>query len=122
MQDVLMAVVVFSAIILVITNFFDYRVRRLLIKEGHVDKNVKNILSASPPRFPKFDSLKWGMVISAIGLALVLIQIFPQTFRRDGGLGLVLLFAGLALLLNYRVERRRQTKAPAEETEPEKSN
>jgi len=122
MQDVLMAAVIFSAFVLVITNFFDYRIRRLLVKEGHVDKNVKNILSASPPRFPKFDSLKWGMVIAAIGLAMILIQIFPHTFHQDGGLGLVLLFAGAALLLNYRIDKRRQAKAPAADVEPEEAN
>ena len=108
MEDVLMATVIFSAIVLIITNFFDYRLRRLLIKEGHIDKNAKNILSAAPPRFPKFDSLKWGMVIAAIGQAMVLIQLFPHTFRRDGELGVVLLFAGAALLMNYRIERGRQ--------------
>ena len=53
-------------------------------------------------------SLKWGLVTTAVGVAVVVIQFFPPEQRQGPlALGLPFLLGGLSLLLHYRLARRR---------------
>ena len=106
-SDVLVVFIVFGSNHYVIKMLSDNRLRRLIVQQGEVNENVKYLFSnkfslAVPP------SLKWGMVLIAIGLAIVVAKIVDAFARVDDSLtfALMFIFGGVALIIYYRIGTR----------------
>ncbi len=87
------------------------RTRRRLIETNASPEMATAVMSAGPGDVALQDSLKWSLVVGAIGLALIVVQFLPYRSDEPIALGVVLVF-GAAGLLGYYATARRLTKAP----------
>ncbi|MFQ6112849.1 MAG: DUF6249 domain-containing protein [bacterium] len=97
--------IIFFSIITAIKIIADNSIRRKLIDKDMVNESVKylyaNTLVNQVPA-----SLKWGMVLIAVGVAIFVGQFFPYTFSDEATIGVMFVLAGLALILYYFIARR----------------
>ena len=106
LTGVLIVFVIFSSAAFVIKVISDNRIRKRLIESGQVDEKVKYLFFKSGRRAADpLSSVKWGMVLVAIGLALLLGQIFPYDITEEMTIGFMFLFAGLAFLIYYFIQK-----------------
>lgn len=81
----------------------DNRLKRTLLQKENPDKNV--MLVFNKPVDARYTSLKWGMIITAIGLAGVIGFSLPKSimasYRDEFVFSLFFLFAGAALIVHY---------------------
>jgi len=78
----------------------DHKTRSKLIEKGMLDENVK-YLYADRAENQILSSLKWGMILIGIGLAIFVGQIVPEDLAEEVTIGGMFIFAGLGLLLYY---------------------
>jgi hypothetical protein len=97
----------------------DGRTRRRLIEAGVTAEVVRAVTPAVRDDLGVYSALKWGAVIVAAGLALVVIQFLP--YREDAPIvpGILLVFVGAALLIYWAFVRRHQPGAhPSDRNSP----
>ena len=75
--------------------------RRLL--EARVSQDVVRALFRKGYDPELFSALKWGMVLSALGIGMMALRLFSLDVREPLGLGLMLLCAGSGMLGYYLV-------------------
>lgn len=84
----------------------DSRVRRRLL-ESNTSPELAAAIVAPPHREPVLgDTLKWGLVVGAVGVALIVLQFLPFDADDPIASGILMLSAAIALLGYYRVARR----------------
>ena len=103
--DVLIPAVVFGSIVAAIKIILDYRTRRIIIERGQVDEGARDFFRRDA-ELARLSSLKWGMVLVGLGLALLISYLNPRLFDDGGTFGLMLLFAGIGFLIYYAVAQR----------------
>ncbi len=89
----------------VIKVLSDNRLRGRLIDKGVLDENAK-FLFMNQTEPSNLSSLKWGLVLLGLGLALFIGQLFPSSITNDMTVGGMFIFAGLGFLVYYFVARR----------------
>ena len=87
------------------------RTRRRLIETKASPEMASAVMSAGEGDFALHDSLKWGLVVGAIGLALIIVHFLPYRSDEPIALGVILVFGAVGLLGYYAVARR-LAKAP----------
>src|SRR6266571_3965496 len=88
----------------------DGRTRRKLLDAGATPELARAVM-ASPQGDPSlYASLKWGLVMGSVGLALTVLQFLPYRSDEPIVYGLVLVFAAAGLLLYYVVGRKMSAK------------
>lgn len=103
---ILITGIVFFSFVAIIKILSDNRLRNRLVDKGIVDENIKYLFQ--PKQTPQpLAAVKWGMILVAIGLALLLVQALPDTFEEEGAFGMVLLLAGVALFIYYFIANRK---------------
>src|SRR5256885_15987234 len=84
----------------------DVRIRRRLIDAGAAPE-LARVIAGAPKEDPGlYSTLKWGMVLGAVGLGLILIQFLPYRSGEPIVLGVILVFAAVGLLTYYASARR----------------
>jgi hypothetical protein len=102
--------IVFLSITFVIKLISDNRIRNKLIESGKIDEQVKYLyMQGSKERSP-LNSLKWGLVLVALGLALFVGQVLPYEMADEGTIGTMFLFAGIAFLIYYFIYKKEQSE------------
>ena len=89
----------------------DGRTRRRLIEAGATAEVVRAVTPAIRDDLGVYSALKWGIVIVAAGLALVVIQFLPYRDNDPIVPGILLVFVGAALLIYWAFVRRHQPGA-----------
>jgi hypothetical protein len=89
------------------------RLRHKLIDKGMVDEKVKLLLESRP--LAQFDSsLKWGIVLIAVGLAFLfaygIYHWVPSVIRDEITAGTVFFMAGLGMVVYYFIARAQEKK------------
>src|SRR5437879_11961474 len=75
----------------------DVRIRRRLI-DAEVAPELARVIAGAPKEDPGlYSTLKWGMVLGAVGLGLILIQFLPYRSGEPIVLGVILVFAAAGL-------------------------
>ena len=123
MQEILVPIGVvgmaIAGIVAVTKIIADTRTRRLLIQAG-VTAEVARAITAPREDPGLFAALRWGLVLGAVGLALIVVQFLPYRSTDPIAFGVGLLFGGAALLAYYAVAKRRAgaaaTPAPSSVT------
>jgi hypothetical protein len=91
----------------------DSRLRAKLIEKGMVDEKIK-LLFASHPVLESISSLKWGLVMIAVGLAFIfsfaIHELMPIQMRGEITAGAVFFMAGLAMIIYYAIARAQEKK------------
>ena len=112
--------VMFGTLVLIIKIISDNRIRTKLIESGQVDEKAKFLYLRGDKRpADPLSSVKWGMVLVGVGLALIIGQ-FVNQFMYFGDVegftfGLMCLFAGIAFLIYYSLKKK-ENKKPEEPT------
>lgn len=104
--------IIFGSITAIVKIISDNRIRRLLIEKGDINENVK-FLYADKFAYAVPTSLKWGMVLVALGLAFLVAQFF--NFRHDDAVlfALLFIFGGAALVAYYFIGKKMLEKQKA---------
>lgn len=97
-SDFFEMLIVFSAIVIIIKTIADYKLKSNLIKQGLVDEKIKHLFAKSQAS-NSLTSVKWGLVLIGIGVALFLREWVD--FTDETIFGLMFLFAGIAFLVYY---------------------
>ncbi len=79
MTEAITAAIIFYAIYMVLKNFTDYSLKRMIIKSGHIDNAAildQQVSSASAENreVNRYPSLKWGLVAFFAGIGLIFIN------------------------------------------------
>ena len=115
-QSIFIVLIIFFAAAYVIKVISDNRIRRRLIDAGQIDENLKYLyLKPEKSLTDPLNSIKWGMVLFAVGLALLIGQVFPYDITETMTIGLMFLFAGIAFMIYYFIQRGKSKEVTAEE-------
>ncbi|MFQ5638067.1 MAG: DUF6249 domain-containing protein [bacterium] len=105
MVAAIIVAIVFISLVTVIKMFLDNAVKKRLIEKGMVDENVKYLHAMSfQNQVPS--SLKWGIVLIAIGSAVLFGQLAPYSMQEEVTASGMLIMAGLALIAYYFIANR----------------
>jgi uncharacterized membrane protein len=104
-EEILIPLIVFGAMIAIFKIITDTMTRHRLINKGMVDEKVKHLFMKDA-QLQRLSSLKWGMVLVGIGLALVIRQIAYEYIADESVFGLMFIFAGLAFLIYYGIAQK----------------
>lgn len=100
MVPIIIVPAIFFAFYAIIKTISDNAVRRKLVDKGLVDENTKYLFQGTrSSNVP--ESLKWGMVLVAVGAAVLIGQIVPTDFRDEATLSGMFILGGLALIVYY---------------------
>ncbi|MBN1895859.1 hypothetical protein JW906_15330 [bacterium] len=108
-HEILIPAVVFGTIALIIKIILDHRVRQKLIDKNMLDENVKFLKMNTAPE-SNLSSMKWGMVLVAVGLAFLIGRFAPSDIAHEVTLGCMFILAGISLLAFYAVAEKMQKK------------
>jgi len=111
MSEVLVPIIVvpviFFAIVMVVKTISDNAVRKKIIDKGLVNEEVKYLFAREHADYLPV-SLKWGMVLVALGLAILIGRLVPYSFQDEATVSGMFILGGLALILYYLVTRGQQ--------------
>ena len=95
--------IVFGYVIKVIS---DNRTRRAAIEKGLVDENLKYLYyDKLETHLP--NSLKWGIVLIALGLGLFIVRMVPSYHANELTFGVMFLSAGVGLIIFYVIATKK---------------
>ncbi len=102
--DMLIPITFFIMIGYIVKSVSDNRVRHRLIEKGLSDKDVQTLYLARLES-SYLSSLKWGLVLIGLGVALLIAQIYPEFISEEFIIGIMFLLAGVAFLAYYFIAR-----------------
>ena len=108
--QIIIVPVVFLTFYSMLKIFFEYRLKRSLVEKGLVKEG--QLLVAAAPGFQPLVSVKWGLVLIGIGLAVLLGQLFPREISETAMMGMIFLFAGVGFLVFYAMAKRHEAAHP----------
>ena len=92
------------------------RTRRRLIEGGNSPEVLRALTAAGQQDAGLHNALKWGLVMLALGVALIVVQFIPYGPDEPIAFGIVLVFVALGLLAYYAVGRRMTRERPTSAT------
>lgn len=100
----------FWAPVLIVKIISDNKVRHELINKGLVDENVKYLYSGNLILQP-LASVKWGLILIGIGVALFI----GRTYRLHDQIvfGLMFIFAGIGFIVYYFLAKKKMETSGA---------
>ena len=107
--------VIFASILLFTKMISDNRMRNKLIEKGMVNEDVKylygNRFEGSVP-----SSLKWGIVLTGIGLAFLIGRLVPEEIEAEITISAMFLLAGLGLIIYYLIGKNMKGRIQEKES------
>ena len=98
--DVFPVIIIFPSFAIMLKWFLEYRLKQKLIDKGVIDEKVKYLNLASLGQY-QFSSLKWGLVLTLIGITVVAVKAMLYEVSGEVILGAMLIAAGAGLLIYY---------------------
>ena len=109
MWEMFPLIVMFLVVPVIIKLLSDNKTRRKLIEKGLVDEKVKYLFMDKPKDYVS-SSLKWGMVLIAVGLAVFVGQMAPKELVEEVTIGAMFVLGGLALVIYYVVASKKMNE------------
>jgi len=97
-HDAIIVAIIFFSVVAAIRIILDYSMRKKLIEAGLVDSNIRYLFSTTGPAAT---SLKWGMVLMGIGIAVIIGRLVPYRLQDEVTISSMFILAGLALIIYY---------------------
>jgi len=90
-----------------------HRERTMMIQKGLSPEEIKAIYAGDSSPANPLRPLKWGLVLIAIGLAIILGLWLEAAYNVEGGIypALIALFGGLGLVVYHVIARKRTVAA-----------
>lgn len=105
--EILIPITLFYIVYLIIKTVSDNRLRQKLIDKGLVDEKAKYLFVKNSEMQP-MPSLKWGIVLIAIGIALFINSMFPLLMEGPASFGFVAILAGLAFVVYFFIAKNQK--------------
>lgn len=99
-------VMVVGIIAFIIIQSFNYRLKKRIIDSGPVDEDAVKFVSKLSN--PNSEQLKWGCIIFAAGLGLVVNHFIPMEENSGLGYGIEAMFVAAGFLAYYFIMQRKQ--------------
>jgi archaellum biogenesis protein FlaJ (TadC family) len=101
--------VVFGTAAWIIKTILDHSIRRRLIDKGMVGPDnkylyVERVVHRAP------SSIKWGMVLVAVGAAIFIGQLLPYDIADEYTVAFMFIFGGAALLIYAAIARKLENR------------
>ena len=103
--EFLIPVSLFIVIAYIIKVISDNRVRNRLIEKGQLDKNMNDLFNNNVQQ-KSLHSMKWGLVLIGLGLALFIGQLFPYDIKEEITIGGMFFLAGVGFLIYYFIVKK----------------
>ena len=118
-EDTISIIALFAFLLGVVKVLADNWTRRKLI-EARLSEDVIRALFASGSGPDLLAALKWGIVLAAVGVGVVISHFLPARFEEPLAWGLVLMLGGAGLLVYYAAARTviRRDRAAGSMTPP----
>lgn len=100
---VLVLGIMFYFIIILVKTVSDNKLRDKLVAKNLNEKSIQAFFQ-KPEELAASSTLKWGLVMTAVGLGFVLGEVVGGS--REITMGFLFLFVGAALLVYYRIASR----------------
>ena len=104
MVPIIIVPTIFFCIVAIVKIVSDNMVRRKLIDKDMVNADAKYLFVNSMNSAPA--SLKWGLVLIAVGAAVLIGQLAPYSISEEVTISAMLIMAGLALIVYYFIASR----------------
>ena len=111
---VLIVATIFFSLSSIVRTIVDNNLRKKLIDKGMLNEDVK-FLYQSRQEGQISNSLKWGMVLIAVGAAVLIGQYAPYSFHEEATISAMFIMAGLALIAYYVMAKQMDEKAAQEQ-------
>jgi len=98
--DMLPVFIIFPIMYLMVKAIMDYYTRKKLIEKGLAGEEVKKYFETVPNHFFS-SSLKWGIILTFLGIAMVIMRLADEYIPAETAIGIMLIAAGLGMLLYY---------------------
>ncbi len=105
----LIPIVMFIVVAVIVKITSDNRIKRILIEKDMVNENIKYLTGDIIEKYVS-PSLKWGIVLTAIGGALLLARLVPALDDEETIVAMMLIGGGLALIFYYALAKSRINK------------
>jgi hypothetical protein len=94
--------------VIIIALIARHRERMSMVEKGMSAEDIKALYVRGVTQKNPLGSLKWGMLLVAVGLAVLAGLYFDTTFYAPEGIypGLIALFGGIALIVFYSIARK----------------
>jgi len=116
MWEMLPLIAMLIIVPIIIKQLTEHKTRRQLIEKGLVDEKIKYLFPDKPKDYVG-SSLKWGMILIAVGLAVFAGQMVPRDLVEEVTIGCMLVFGGLALVIYYVIASKKLNKSGEEKSE-----
>ena len=103
--EFLIPITLFVSIAYAIKAVVDARVRRHLVQPNVSQELVRSIVESEELR-RRHGSLRWGIVLAALGAGFALIEVLGWQEVTPGGVGLLLICTGIGNLVYWLLTRR----------------
>jgi hypothetical protein len=113
MWEMLPLIVMLVIIPIIVKLLSENKMRRQLIEKGLIDEKIKYLFPDKPKDYVG-SSLKWGMVLIAIGLAVFAGQMAPKEMVEEVTIGTMFVLGGLALVIYYAIASKKVNKSETE--------
>jgi hypothetical protein len=101
----LVPITAFICIVWAIKIIFDSRLRRRLAETNASEELIRSMLTADE-QGRRLSALKWGLVMTMLGLAFGLISALHLDSNNAGAWGLLIGFAGVGMLAYHAIASR----------------
>lgn len=101
--EILVPLGFFAAIVWIVKIISDNRIRRKVLDQRVSEELAEAILRKDKSELSALGALKWGLIVLAMGGALVLVSLFSIDMDGPLGYGLLLLAAGGGLVTYYLI-------------------
>jgi len=98
-------VISLGSFLVLIKLFVDYRIKRKLIENNLVRKEVE-FPNISSYEFDVLSWLKWGIVLMALGISIIIPTLLPFEISDELKIGLMCLFTGVAFIISYLITKK----------------
>ncbi len=86
----------------------DYSLKKRMIEKGYVNEDTQAIFKQNMPTNGTYSSLKWGLIVLAAGLALVVLEFVDTHPDSPLPYGLFAVFVSTGFLVYYFVRKNQQ--------------
>ena len=91
-----------------------HKERTMMLEKGFRPEEIKELYRKGAFSSPNpLSSLKWGLVFSSIGIAVILGMVLDSAYNLEEGIyfGLIALFGGVGLMLFYALSGKKAKQA-----------
>ena len=92
--------VIFPTVAYIVKMSLNYFTRKHMIEKGLVGDEAAKMFKTNAETFLP-SSLKWGLVLTFVGVVIVFLQILPTYVSSEIYFGVMLIAAGAAMLIYY---------------------